>query len=523
MAAAADAARGQPTDVFPEYRRPLFTALMRAAFGGGVSLERAHMAEAAAGLALVLLGAGAAGAAFGRRAAVIAAALLAVGFVPVAIARTTLVYGPLIAALAGAAWLHAAALRRESPALGALAFLALLAAALGLQTTAIVAAPALALGHVAAAARPGRAALAAIGAIAAAGVLALLLEPEHVDITILKARTYIGSAGPLDLVKRVLRAPFASGLAERAPLILGLGGVGALLAFDRGATRAERALAASLAAWLTLWIGVFGAFEYPYYGAAPATPIRHFAGVLVPAALLAAGLLARLSTVGIDAAPPRALTLAGTAVLAYVVLGTAISVAAAALLPEGAPLPSWIAPLVSFPALALVSLSIGAAVAALTSRGIAIGPAPRLAAALLAAGLALDAARLAPVLAYPTYSLAAANRRVAALLGPGARVYGPWAHALTYDAPSVTRHLPPAHGPAVMERSRAMTHLALDATWSAIFEEEYRARGTPLTPLLRLEVRGYPVVLYRFAWAEALGYRPTAAEEEARASYGRAP
>ncbi len=578
LAEALDRARGHDVDVFTSYRKPVFTALMRVAFRGAGdaglgALERAHAAEAIVGALGIALAGGAAWAASGRRAGVVAAVLFAASFPLVGYARTTLVYAPLASVLAGALWLYARGVRTGSLPFIAAAWAALGAAAVGLQVHAIALAPGFALGQVLAAERRGRAL--AIGAgLAGVGVaLLFVLEPSIARNTVAKASFYLGDTGPLDLLKRVLRAPFASGFFAKAPLVLGLAWLGTFVAIagtgePAGARRRENAIEVALAAGVVVWIALCGAFKYEYYGIEAGAPTRHLVCALVPAAILAGLTVERLAWTGAPAGELRAcesisrgaslglptdgcvvggpatfsscrtpsslpsaaipsrcarepidsqaltldrlrrpapLAFAWAALGAYAALGTGFSLGLPALYPpDGAAAPAFVRAAASFRWLAPLALALGAgalALARLAPAGARLRLPPAAVAALLAAGIALDLARLAPGLVRPQFTLRDANARAADVLPPGARVYGPWAHALTYAAPDVTRHLPPDSEPAFTERAATMTHLAIDASWGPLMESKFAAVGRPLERVLEVEVRGWPVIVYRFGGA----------------------
>ncbi|GIW71284.1 MAG: hypothetical protein KatS3mg102_0826 [Planctomycetota bacterium] len=395
LAPAVERARGRPSSVPPQYDKPLVRWTAAPFFAGGVSLERAHAWAASWGLLLVIFGAGAAWTAFGRRAAVFAAVLLASSFLLVGYGRTPVVYGPLCACLAGVAWLHAAALGRwaapgawscagarvASLATAALAWVALGAVALALKEAAVVAAPGLALGWIAAVRRRGFAAgLLAAGTILAATVL-WLAEPQLLWLTWHKAVLYFGDAQPLAVLKRLLAAPFQSGVAGKAPVVCALawlGVLGALRPQAQAQTAGEggpgpmralpsRAFAAALAGWLGSWLIVFGMFSYhePGYQQATPPPTRYFVPLLVPAALLGAGWLGRLSAGGAPLAPPRlAFALPWAALGAYWALGAVLTESWPLLAgTDGAGAPGWLVRAVRFPVLAAVGLLAGGALA----------------------------------------------------------------------------------------------------------------------------------------------------------------
>lgn len=535
FAEAVDRARGREADVPPQYRKPLFTALMRLGFVGGVSLERAHAVAALAGGLLVILGAGAAYTAFGARSALLTAFWLATGFVPVGYGRTAVVYGPMAAGVAAVLWCFAAAYCRAGQPLeagrdrvrrvvgGLLAWTLLGGLVLWLQPVALALAPALALGHLVAAPRRGRALLALAAGGALALLIALAVDPYLVRLTLAKVTGYAGGVEPLVVLKRWLRAPFASGLWPKAPLLCLLAwlGVLAVLADRRGSMNARpQAVVATLASAFATWVGLFALFEYPEGGT---PPLRYFVPALVPGAILAAWVLDRLLGPGLALGAPRLVLLAWGGLAAYWGLGTFWTGVWPLAAPGG---PAWLPTLVAFPALLAGAVAFGIALALAAPRlGRPSRLPPRAVALLLGAGLVADASYLYPALAWPTYSLRDANRAVAQLLGPGAAVAGPFAHALTYAAPHVTRHhverLEIRSAEGLLEpKARGFTHFAVDGRKGEALEPRFRAIGVPLHPLARLAIRGHPVTVYRFAWAEELGYRLSPLEQALRQAGG---
>lgn len=538
LAEAADAARGRTAQVPPDYHKPAFTAVHRVAFAAsGVSLETAHAVAAAFGLGLVVAGAAAAYVAYGTRTALLAALFLATSFPLAGYARVPLVYGPLAAALALSYLFFVAGLRQ--PAFFGLAWATLALAAVGLKQSAVVLAPALALGHVVAARRKGLAVLLLAGGAVAAAALATEVRPDLLAEVTQKARDYLGAdgGGALAITKRFLNASAASGLATKAFPLLLLAWVGVLLALARyphregqrvADERLARAADIALAAWLVAAIAGHALFRFhPKEG--PTPPIRHFAGALVPAALLAARAIERLrARRGDEGGCEPSLTRAEIALwafpAAYAAIAAALYAAFAIADWRGTPIRATRAVQLATSAAAIAALA--ALLAAFAARVLgdrlragnvrAIRLAPRAAALAVVAVLVSDAAWLTPPLARPTWTLRSANAAVAQVLGPGATVFGPWAHALTYDAPGAARVYLSSYrvDRAVLEpRSRGATHLAIDGAGGPELERIYRDAGAPLVPLLRLEVRGHPVHLYRFPWAEELGYHLSHLEE----------
>jgi 4-amino-4-deoxy-L-arabinose transferase-like glycosyltransferase len=539
LASAADTVRGAPVDVPAHYRKPLFSALAWTAFrAGGVSLGAAHALAAACGVLLVLAGAAAAWRAYGTRTALVAALFLATSFPLVGYGRAPVVYGPMAALLACVFLLFVFGIRNLAAC--AAAPLLLAGIALGLKETAIFAAPALVLGLVAASPRPGRALALATAVTVAAGAALFLVRPEAVQALAGQARGYLdlhdpkthedlgGAGAALLLVKRVLAAPAESHIAARAFPLLAIAWVGVLFAVARTAQREgesavarreERAVDLYLVAWLVGTIALSGLFRFdPQEGRSP--PLRHFAPALVPAALLAARTLTRLAA-GFEPAAGRA----GIALWAFVGAYVAIASGWRAFFDanEDLVMTDVLRALTKFTGIAAGAALVAALAAALLGRTFRSGAGVRvriggvLVGALVLLVVASDATQLVPALAAPGFTLRDANRASAELLGPGASVDGPWAHALTYDAPLVSRHyiemLDTRTQRALLEpKARGFTHLAVDVSIGAVLERFYVEAGAPLEPLARFEVRGYPVALYRYSWARAAGYRLSPAE-----------
>jgi hypothetical protein len=529
LAEAVDGARGNPIHVQGHYRLPLITWSARPFLVGGVSLARVHAWSACWGALLVLLGAGAAWTAFGRRAAVLAALLLATNFVLVGYGRVPVVYGPLAAGLAGVAWLHALGARRWLP--GALAWVALGWIAVGVKDTAVVAAPALVLGHLARSDRPRRAAVLGVLLLIVAGVSASLLMPSRAALLIGKAQGYFGDAEPLVVVKRCLRGAFASGLLPKALALGAVAWLGGFALFrarpGAGEPRHRWAFTCMLAAWMVTWLVVFGAFQFQepkVGGGVPPPPLRYFVPALVPAALLAAAwLAARWAPREQRPGAPRWWLVGAWVYLGtYWLLGSALMQVWWMLIPGGGDAPHWLSVLGSAAGLASLSCLV-AVTAAVLSR---LHPRwlsavrnrvrrPGVAVVLVAALLAMDGVQLWPVLARPDWTLARANELTAELFGVDARVMGSWAHALTYDHPTAERHYltpQPAEDLPRTTRRAGITHLVIDEAWMRRIGPAFERQGVPLVGVARVLVRDHPVVIHRMAWAAETGYERTALE-----------
>ncbi|RME73170.1 MAG: hypothetical protein D6776_07535 [Planctomycetota bacterium] len=505
---------------FGHYRKPIVTWSALWVFGDRADYPRAQRWAALWGAGLVAAGMGFAWTAWGASAGLFAGLLLACGFVFVGYGRTPVVYGPLATALALLAWLRVAAGR--SPVLRAAVAVGLVGLALGLKENAVVVLPALALLEWLESRPSWRVGLLVASALVVAGLGVYALEPRLVRLTWAKATAYLGGGGPFEVAKRWLRCPFASGLTLRSPLVAALGwcGIGAVFVLRRSWRASPASRAAVLAAgWAAGWFAVHALFEY-LEGGPP--PMRHLLGALVPAALLSAWVLSRL----VRGLPSGAFALRPLPFVlwvwlgAYWLVGTGWSAVwprlSASLRASGA-LRWW----VSFAGIA-VTAAVLAVLAAVWARrrgwSVALRPGrrPWLVALLVVAALGVDAWWLAGPIARPGWSLLRANAELASWLAPGARLYGPWAHALTWSAPRIERHLPPHRIRAILERSTRMTHLVIDRGWTRDLLRQYEHNGIRLERLALLRVRGHPIVLFRYPWAQRLGYRLSERERAAQ-------
>lgn len=537
LAAAADHARGHEPDVPRAYRRPLFTAAARAAFAvaGGVSLPAAHGLAAACGVLLVLFGGLGAFRAFGTRVGLMAALFLATSFVLVGYGRAPVVYGPLAAGLAAVFFCHAAGLRGGAGwhvAAWALA----VALALFLKESAVAILPALAAGQIVAArSRFKTAAIVTVAALAGAGALHFV-RPEFFGDALDKIQDYLAAApaggaggattagatsgaaaaapgmpGALALLKRIMNAPAESGLALKAPLLLWLAWTGVMFCLSRrdmGEFEAviDRRIDDALEATLSVWFATSFVLPAPL-GFDPgegSVPLRWFAPALVPGAILAAralDLLGREGGIRMALGKPSAFLWAlPAAYVAFSVLGHGLY---RGLTTFDVAVPAWYAHAFSFRAIAVASILVAGFAAARVDGGLEGRPlAIRRSGAngLVLLVIAAEAAWLVPSLNAPRYSLRNANAQVARLLPADALVEGSFAHALTYDA-NVSRRQDLSY--VIAPTRRGATHLAVDAQYGPRLERSYAAMGAPLTRLHDFKIRGYPVVLYRYAWAPA--------------------
>jgi hypothetical protein len=486
-----------------------------------LTLKRAHAWVAAWGVVLVVLGVGVAWTAWGSTAGLLAGLLLAVGFIFVGYGRAMVVYGPLAACLTAVVWLFLAARGRLAREIGV--WLLLAALALWGKENAVVLAPALACASLLRARRPGR----VLGLLALAAPFALALawwvDPQLVRLSCGKLTGYVAGEGAFDVFKRWLRTPFASGVVDKAPLVSILGWLGVLAALPRWrrgeaqppdqALTVGRVAEVLLAVWMVAWFAFHGIFQYFEGGQ---QPMRHMLGGLVPAALLTARTLTRLTSAeGFAARPHPAALFAWATLGAYWALGAGWTLAWPALVPGSGVAPGWLRALTAFPGLVGSAAALAAlALAWSWRRGWTLRLRSRVwfAAVLVCLSLGLSVWRLAPMVATPTWSVRDANERVVDLVSDGASLYGPWAHALSWSHPGVTRHIPPHDMRSILERSTRMTHLVIDWGWTRDFIEQYRHNGIELELLERVSVRGHPIGIFRYPWAESLGYRLSSAE-----------
>jgi len=516
LAEAADDVRGQGADVPPQYRKPVFTALARAFFAAyGAADLRAAIAFAALGSFLVVVfGFLAARLALGTRPALLAALLLATSPVLAAYARAPVVYGWLAALMAAALWLWLLGLRRGRGGFFLLGWGLLAVVVLGLKETAIALAPALAAGHVVLAREPARAArrLAIAGAVGAAGlVLGLGIGP--------KLLSYLGpDVGPLVLLKRLMNFPMRSRLFSAVPIVSALAWGGVLLGLAREAerpgepgaeARARRAAGVVLAAWLVATIALGFPFGYDRAeGGQP--PLRYVLPASVPLALLAVLALERLRRGFVGAVP-------GVAVAAWAVYGGYVASAAAWTLVYKLATDRKIGFLEVLVPGAAIGAVVTAALAPRLRGATRLALSGGMAAVLVGGALGLDVVALARDLGKPRTSLRDANREMASILGPRARVIGNWAHALTADAPHARRTHAIETPRVVREPGRkarldepvaglveqGYTHLAMDIPPNVdAVRQAFAAAGAPLELVAILQVRDAAIFILRFPWAE---------------------
>lgn len=545
LAEAVDRFRGHEVDVPAHYRRPVMTLLALATFEGlgEVSLEAAQVFAALCGALLVIFVALAGWRAFSPRAGLLAGLLLAVGYAPVVMGRVPLVYAPLAAGIALVYWLFAVGLKRRW-ALWLSAGL-LVALAVGLKVHAFLVMPALAVGLFALLPRKRTVAL-AVGVVAVVAVAGFwLLNPGLVGVTWAKMHGYMGDPTPGEVVLRVLCAPVRSRLLTWAPVLLLLSLVGVLRALgpycvlrSRGRHPTQRTTARAFemaaAVGLLTWLGVMGAFAFAQSEGFP--PLRHLFPGLVPAALLAGRVLDLLlagrpvvRACGWLALFPWAFAIAFMALTGLLAGAWYVTDPAAA----ASGLVAWLGR-ASEPDARIVTAAVCAGLTAwlLGRRWTTTDPAsspPQASGAEVAPGmtggrrrlvlpvlclsvsLGLSAAMVGNLLLRPVYSLLVMNRFVDDVVAPGARLYGNWAHALSYEA-DVARGLWLPTKEVILRDAHRHTHVVTHVELAQAIGRCFVDEGTPMVPVAELTVRGCAIAMYRFAWAERLGYKPTELE-----------
>lgn len=515
---------GREVEPEPFYDPPVWTHVARTWFRlAGVSWSSAHVLAGLVSCATLVLTWRAAAATLGPLSGACAALTLATLVPAVALGRSPLVYGPvgLALVLAAAAWL--AARRRPPPqrlALEAAAWAVVLLAVALVRPPAGALAGGLGLASLVRARRPGLA-LGALAAVALLGALVVwALDPFHVVAeNRLRVGRYLArdlSVGALCL--RGLRLGAGTGLGRTAPGLLVAAGLGSLVLL-RGwralppASREAAALAAG-------WVGTFalGAVVLDY------RPLRYLLVVAPPLALLAGVGVVGLARAVRPSAPPPAWA---------VVLGGVVGMMGGAslfdLLLGGA---------AGGPAL-LVAAGIGATFASAGVAGAFDGPLRRLTPRLwplLAGGLvlalALPALYGASVVALgPSWRARDAQAAVGRMLSPGASLAGPYAswaalgHGLERRRGAWITFAPEAVRDASIARLRELrtTHLVLglEPTLNASVVRCFVEVGAPLELVgaFNAPLSG-PVLVFRFAWAEAAGYRLSAFERRREGDQG---
>lgn len=495
------------------YAKPILNALVAPFVGTSVSTAEIHTVVAGCSALVVICLAGAATTAYGTSVGLLAAVFAATGFLFVGYGRAFTVYGPLALMLSLVAWAAMVGLRR--PVAMVAAACALLAAVVWLKISAVILAPALIAGWWVRRRRSWHARLAMCLAVCVGAGLCWLLAPEVVRQGVDKLHNYFGNAAPRSILARWLGTPFLSGMSQKMPVICALAWGGVLLtaggqAASRHSARWRQRYGADVffALWLFSWGAFHAVFEYLEGGSGP--PLRYLYGGILPAAVLAArfvvaaagrrGLVLRLRAVP---------TFAWMLLASYWFLGTAWSVVLANATRDGRATDQLINLLVQLPAMLAVASMLAVGVAVCWTRlGTWRLRIPKLVlGGIVALAVGLSMARWVPLLAHPTYTLAHANRLTGSLLADGARLYGPWAHALTWGDTGIHRFLPNRSPEGFVADARKQTHLAIDKFWLGKALPLFTSRGIALIPLVEFRIRRHAVVVFRFPWAEQLGYR----------------
>ncbi len=472
LEAAQGAADGSAVDPQPAYDRPLWVGIARAwfaVFGTGLGSSRALGASFGV---LSVLAVWLALARENRRAALLASLLLAVSYPFAGLARAPLIYTPLAALMTLVFALHG----REGWRERALAWVLLAVLAFAFKSVALVLAPGLLLRDLARLEKKKRVAL-VLGAVLVAGLgvaLARVLEPNELDRNVDRIHRYSGhlDAGAW---KRIVLAPYLSGLVGLAPGLLGLAGV--------GATRWRRPLVLGALGWAATVIFGLALLDY--------RPLRFYALAGPPLALLAG--------VGVDA-----LLAAGAKKKpAPVVAGLVVASGAAFYLTGRA---SGLA----------APLGIGASLLVAIFSLPAFPVARRLAVSLLVLTVLHDLGQFSRD--HMTWKRGVtpweANRMIQDALGPHAVLVGPYASALAAGSRIQRRRAPElkggpfAHEGIAVAASGGFTHVALDREQDASGQlaAGFAREGEPLTLVLAVPVRNQFLLVYRFKSATRAGY-----------------
>jgi len=517
------------------YDLPVWTAVARTWLrGAGVSLVTVHLLGALVSLATVLALWRLVRAGLGPGPALAAAAVLAALYPSVLVGRTTLIYGPMALVLLAAAalWLRGRSCARREGRLACElgAWLAVGVLVVVVRPPALALAGGLALGHLVRSRAPLR--LAAV--LAGGGALGVLagraLRPDLWGDLRYRLELHLSEGPWWESVWGLLRlggVPWSSGAggAPRMGLTHAYTGsgyfglaAGALVAAAVGvalAGRRWRRLGPAGRETLALAIGWVATFAL---GAAlmKDRPLRYFAIVGPPVAALAgygAAACWREARERVGPAPRgRSDALAGLA-------GGWLAPHTAELL-AGRPLA--FAPTLGVAALGAVAGAAGVRLAGVRS------PSARAARSagwgLLLVATVPGLVRCGVLLARPTWETRRANALVPRLVGSEAHLAGPFASVLALGNGLERSRAPwirtePSELAGVIERleARGITHLALTDAQArgAALEPRLRAAGVELDLVAVLRVGGppgWPVLVFRFPWAERVGYRPSAYE-----------
>ena len=450
----------------------------------------------------------------GDRVALGAAAWLAVAYPFVQQGRTPLVYGPVALAMTLVGALYVRGTRVSS----ALAWCLALALPVFLKPHATALVCGLALAQVLRSPRHQRwrgVAAVAVAALAV-GAIVVVFDPHSVfSLNRMRLRSYAAPLETSTLIEHALR--LATPIAALSPALLAFAAIGVGFAWNdiRGIrtldARARDALALA-AGWGVAFMLAAIPMDYQ--------PVRYYIPAFPAAAVLAGYAVARTfgwtpDVAGEDLRGPlgRSLTL--------VVAGPFGAV-------SGAHVAQVVASLAKIGRLEVVHLAAAAfagsfaLVAACRLRLVPPRALTRLAAlALLTLG-ALDVARDATALAWPVRTIEGSRRTVRSALGSGVVLAGPYASVLAIGTPLERRRArlseletgAPGDVIARALRERGYTHFAVD------YEQDFRSgfaqrmadAGFRLRLVAVLYLRLEPVHLYRFPWAEEIGYVPSGFE-----------
>jgi hypothetical protein len=471
LEAAQGAADGSIVDRQPSYDRPLWVGIARGWFAVfGTGLGSSHALGASFGVLSVLavwlaLRKG------NPRAALLASLLLAASYPFAGLARAPLIYTPLAALMALVFALHG----RDGYVERAIAWVLLAVLALAFKSVALVLAPGLLLRDLARLERNKRVAL-VLGAVVVAGlglVLARAVDPDELERNVERIHRYSGHEG-VGAWRRIVLAPYLSGLVTLAPGLLGFAGV--------GATRWRKPLVLGALGWAATVLFGLALLDY--------RPLRFYA--------LSGPPLAILGGVGVDA-----LLAAGARKKAAPIVAGMV-VACVAALALGGAARELAAP-----------LGVGATllVAIFPTRPLPV--ARRLAVSLLVLTVGFDLFRDVPWTWRETrFTLPRAQQIIHEALGPRAVLVGPYASALAAGTPLQRRRAPELRGGPFAREGIAVaarggfTHVALDVDQEASGQlaAGFAREGEPLELILAIPLRDQVVLVYRFHSAERAGY-----------------
>lgn len=515
---AAARADGVLVEPAPAYDLAPWTLVARgwfAVFGGGY--VQACALGAALGIATVIL-VFLAARPLGERAALGGALLLAVSYPFAQQGRSPLIYGFVALVLIAAAALFVRGTRGSRACAWAIA----LAAPFYLKAPAAALLGGLALAELARSERPLRVLLLLLGGGAACAALVVVADPGSIwTLTRQRLANYVGDFDAGELALRALllgarsehagdAAANASGVAYLSPGPLALAAIGAAFAWRdlRGASGPRRDALAVALGWAVAFVMAAAPFTY--------RPIRYFVPVFPAACLLAGHALERLLGPAPDAGTrPRAIATVILAAPFGALLGAHATDVVAAFFHRPAPL-TWLLA-VAFSGSALVTLAFVFRLSV-----------PRVACRLVAIGLiclaTLDGLRDMRAVVGAQGTSENARAVFARVVGPRAVLSGPYSTFLAIGTGRERRLGATLGVPATPEdfarelRQRGYTHMALDVEqgYRSHLQGRLAAAGAPMHLVAVFYVRLEPVFVYRFDWAEELGYTLTPFEEGRR-------